>query len=424
MKAASIETMFGGDPASAYVMLSRAAEIAHQFGDASLIALVRMAQGQALIMQEQTAAGTALFDEVMVAITTGEVSPVVSGLAYCAVIETCSQIFDLRRAQEWTAALSRWCEAQPDMIPYRGQCLVRRAEIMQLHGEWPNAMREVERACDTLSQRGERAVGLALYQKAELHRLRGEFSKAEEDYRAASHWGRKPLPGLARLRLAQGQIETAKGTICRVLDEARDARARAHMLGAYVDIMLAASDIDAARRAAEELCEIAESLRSPYLRAVSSQAKGAVLLAQNEARAALDALRSAASAWGDLEAPYDVARTGALIGLACRALGDEDTADIELDTAARVFEALGASPDVKRLQELRKPREAAGAAGLTPRETEVLRLVAAGKTNRAIADELAISEKTIARHVSNIFMKLGVSTRAAATAYAFKRGLT
>jgi DNA-binding NarL/FixJ family response regulator len=419
----AIETMFGGDPASAYNTMSRVAEIADRFGDVNLNALVRLCQGQALIMQGQTTAGTSLFDEVMVAITTGEVSPVVSGLTYCAVIETCSEIFDLRRAQEWTAALSRWCEAQPDMIPYRGQCLVRRAEIMQLHGEWPNAMREVERARDTLAQRGERAVGAALYQKAELHRLRGEFAKAEEEYRSASQWGRKPHPGLARLRLAQGQIEAAKGAICRVLDESRDPPTRARMLGAYVEIMLAASDIDAARKAAEELCEIADSLHSPFLRAVSSQAKGAVLLAQKEAREALSALRSAAAAWGDLEAPYEVARTGALIGLACRALGDEDTADIELDTAGRVLEALGATPDVTRVQELRTSHEAAGVAGLTGRETEVLRLVAAGKTNRAIADELAISEKTIARHVSNIFMKLGVSTRAAATAYAFKRGL-
>jgi DNA-binding NarL/FixJ family response regulator len=420
----AIQTLFSGDAATAHAAFTQAVEVGARFRDATLITLARMGQGQALIMLGKTAAGVSLFDEVMVAVTAGDVSPIIAGLTYCAVIETCSEIFDLRRAQEWTAALSHWCESQPDMIPYRGQCLVRRAEIMQLHGAWLDAMREVERARETLAQRGERAVGAALYQRAELHRLRGEFDTAEEGYREASQWGRKAHPGLALLRLAQGQIDAAKAAICRVVDEAKDERSRARMLGAHVEIMLAAGDVPAAHAAAGELSQIATALQSPYLRAIAAQAEGAVLLAEGHAREALPVLREALTVWRELDAPYDVARAGVLIGLACRALGDEDTADLELSAAQRAFETLGAAPDRTRVGELRKkPAAALPAHGLTAREVEVLRLVAAGKTNRAIADELGISEKTIARHVSNIFTKLGLSTRAGATAYAYKHDL-
>jgi DNA-binding CsgD family transcriptional regulator len=419
----AIQTLFAGDAATAYTAFGEAVEIGQRFRDANLVTLARMGQGQSLIMLGQTAAGVTLFDEVMVAVTTGEISPLIAGLTYCAVIETCSEIFDLRRAQEWTAALSHWCESQPDMIPFRGQCLVRRAEIMQLHGSWLDAMREVERARETLAQRGERAVGAALYQRAELHRLRGEFAKAEDGYREASQWGRKPHPGLARLRLAQGQIDAAKAAICRVVDEARDERSRASVLGAYVEIMLAAGDVHAARTAVGDLSKIAADLHSPFLRAVAAHADGAVLLAEGHVREALSALREAWAAWREFDAPYDVARAGVLIGLACRALGDEDSAELELSGAQRAFDTLGATPDHSRVAELRKKAATTPAGGLTGREVEVLRLVAAGKTNRAIADQLGISEKTVARHVSNIFTKLGLSTRAAATAYAYQHDL-
>lgn len=418
----AVQTMFSGNPAAALETFVEIVQIGARFRDNDLVTMARMCQGQALIKLGQSAEGVSLFDEVMVAVTTGDVAPAFSGLIYCAVIETCSQIFDLKRAQEWTGALSHWCESHPDLVPYRGQCLVRRAEIMQLRGAWQDAMSEAERARDALAMRGERAVGLALYQLGELHRLRGEFPEAEAAYRQASEWGRKPQPGLSRLRLAQGQIEAAKSSIQRVVDEADD-ELRPRMLGAFVDIMLEARDVPAARKAAGQLSEIARALLSPYLLAVAAEAEGAVLLAEGNAKDALSALRRAWSTWRELYAPYDAARAAVLIGLACRALDDEDTAELELDAAQRAFEALGATPDSARVARLRERPAAKATCGLTGREIEVLRLVAAGKTNRAIADELGISEKTIARHVSNIFMKLGLSTRAAATAYAYKHDL-
>lgn len=397
---------------------------ADRFRDTDLVAMACHGRGRALIRLGKTAEGVALLDEAMVAVTADEVSPLVAGDIYCSVIEACDEIFDVRRAQEWTSALTHWCASQPDLVPYRGQCLIRRAELMQLHGAWPAAMDEAERACERLSEPlGQAAIGAAFYQRAELLRLRGEFAKAEDAYRQANQHGRRPQPGLSQLRLAQGEVDAAAAAIRRVVEDAKDRRIRSKVLAAYVEIMGAAHDVPAARAAADELSEIAAVLDSVFLRAASAHASGAVLLAEGDARAALDILQQAGTIWHALDAPYEGARTRVLMALASRQLGDDDSADLELEAARQAFKQLGAAPDLARTQDLaqRKAPEASG--GLSAREVQVLRLLATGKTNRAIADELFISEKTVARHVSNIFTKLGLSSRAAATAYAFKHHL-
>jgi DNA-binding NarL/FixJ family response regulator len=428
-----------GDYESSREAFRRAGTIGTAFGDADLVATARQAQGRALIRMGQAAQGRALLDEAMVAVTAGEVSPIPAGIIYCSVIEACQEILDVRRAQEWTAALSQWCASQPDLVPYRGRCMVHRSEIMQLHGAWPDALDEARRACERLSVPPQPQLGAAFYQRAELHRLRGEFAKAEDAYYEANQRGRMPEPGLALLRLAQGRMDAAAAAIRRAVDEAtgasggfmpegrphpsgKDRVARANVLPAFVEIMLAAGDVAAARAAAEELWEISAEADLPLLRGIAASAQGAVLLAKGDARAALDALRAACREFDELEVPYETARARVLVGLAYRTLADEDGATMELAVARRVFERLGAAPDLARLDPLLgKPARAAD--GLTAREVQVLALVAKGKSNKQIAAELVISDRTVARHLSNIFTKLGVSTRTAASAYAFQRGL-
>ncbi|MFN2539557.1 MAG: LuxR C-terminal-related transcriptional regulator, partial [Mycobacteriales bacterium] len=324
---------------------------------------------------------------------------------------------------EWTAALTRWCEAQPGLVPFRGNCLVHRAEILRLHGAWSEAYDEATRAREWLAEvAADPVLGSAYYQLGELHRLRGEYTEAETAYKQASQFGHETQPGLGLLRLAQGHLDSARAAIQRGLDEAPGGLARARLLAAQVEVALACADVAAGRAAADELTTLAEQVEAPLLRAHAKHADGAVLLAEGETRRALGVLRTAWSIWQELEAPYDAARVRVLLGQVCRALGDEDTAEMELDAARWVFQELGAAPDLA-LVKLSTRGAVVAPGGLSLREVQVLRLVAAGKTNRAIAEELFLSEKTVHRHVSNIFMKLDVSSRSGATAYAFQHQL-
>lgn len=423
----ALPVMFEGDLESTYPSLVRAGEIAERFDDPDAMAFARLLLGESLILQERISDGMSLFDEVMVAVTADEVSPIVAGMAYCTVIGMCQTVFDLRRASEWTEALTAWCDSQPGLVPFRGNCLIHRSEIFQLQGAWRDALEEARLACAWLS--GPTVwdtLGSAHYQLGEIHRLRGDFADAEESYRKASQAGREPEPGMSLLRLMQGSVDEAAAAIQRLLGETNDPIGRSKVLPAYVEILHEANDPGAARTAADELARIADHLDVPYLHALASQAAGAVMLAEGKASAALTELRNALATWRRLDAPHHAARVRVQIALACRELADDGTAELELVAARDVFEQLGAAPDLARVTTLlgTAPPSVRRADGLSAREREVLALVASGKSNRAIATELVISEKTVARHVSNIFTKLGLSSRSAATAYAFKHGLT
>lgn len=411
-----------GATAQADEHFAAAYEIGRRYRNAELTTLARLGRGQALVRMGKIPEGISLLDEVMVDITTGDVSPLIIGIVYCAVIAACHEVFDLRRAQEWTEAFTRWCAAEPEVEPFRGECMIRRAEIMQVHGRWSDAMDVARRAGDHLSRPpGQRAAGAAFYRQAEIRRLRGEFVEAEKAFREAQRWGRTPQPGLALLRLNQGRTNSALADIRRAVEEAADQRTRSNLLPAFVEILVAAGEMDEAGRMADELNGIADTIGAPYLGALAHFATGIVVRASGRNEEALTALRSALTTFREVGAPYEAARTLVEIGLACRALGDEASCAMEFDEARSEFERLNAAPDLARLDELTDTRSAPG--GLTPRELEVLTLVATGKTNREIAEELFISEKTVARHISNIFNKLGLSSRAAATAYAYEAGL-
>jgi DNA-binding CsgD family transcriptional regulator len=413
-----------GDWGAAYAAAADAAEVGERFGDADLLALAVHEQGLALVKQGRIEEGLALLDEAMVAVTAGELSPIITGIVYCSVIDGCQEVYELRRAQEWTAALTRWCEQQPEMVAFTGRCLVHRAEIMELHGAWRDALEEARRARQRCAQvKNQSATAQAFYRQGEVHRLQGRFAAAEEAYRDASRCGWEPQPGLALLRLAQGNDDAAAAAIRRAVGETTDPLKRARLLPAYVEIMLAVDDAREARSAYRDIGEISARFGSCMLGAMVAHAEGAVALAEGDARAALLALRRAWQVWQELEVPYEVARVRVLLGLACRALGDDDTAELELEAARDVFAQLGAAPDLARAGSLARRDASIDTHGLTPRELQVLRLVAAGETNKAIAAELILSERTVDRHVSNIFTKLDVSSRAAATAYAYRHQL-
>ena len=425
LQARMLECEFSGDFGGACATAADVAGIGERFGDRDLVAIGRMVQGHALIRLRRRDEGVRLVDETLVSVGTEDLSPVVAGIVYCYTISFCRDVYELRRAQQWTAALTEWCDDQPEMVAHKGLCLVHRAEMMTLAGSWPEALDEAVRVGQRFTDGAlnRLAQGGAAYCQGEVLRLRGEVEAAEEAYRRAGGLGREPQPGLALLRLSQGRLDTAAAAIRRAVTETTQVLPRAALLPAYVEIMLAIGDLDAAEAGARELDHIAEGERSEALAAMAAHARGAVALAGGDAPGALMALRPALRAWQDMGARFEEARARVLVGLACRAMGDDDTAAVDLDAARTVLIELGAAPALAWLERSTGTGPPQQQHGLTARELEVLRLIAAGQKNREIAEQLIVSEHTVARHVQNIFTKLGVSSRTAASAFAFEHDL-
>jgi ATP/maltotriose-dependent transcriptional regulator MalT len=421
---AVLEAMRAGDWDGAYRAAADAAEVAERFGDGDLLALALMDQGQALIGQQRVAEGLGKLDQAMVEATSRDMSPIVTGLVYCSVIDRCQEVHELRRAGEWTDALARWCDRQTGLVPFTGTCLMHRSELMQVRGEWAAALEEARLAGERFAKRSnDAAVGEASYRQGELLRLRGDLAGAEQAYRAASRLGHEPQPGLALLRLAQGRVAAAAAAIDQVVAATAAWVARARLLPAFVEITLAAGDRERARAACDELDAIAARHAATMLLAQASYSRGALDLADDDARRALLALRRAWKLWQEIEAPYEAARARALTAQACLRLGDAETAELEMDAARAAFSRLGAAPDVARVDAIAGGASPGDTGRLTGRELQVLRLLADGRSNKAIAAELVLSKRTVDRHVSNIYAKLGVSSRAAATAHAYEHGL-
>jgi ATP/maltotriose-dependent transcriptional regulator MalT len=415
-----------GEASSAAALADEASRIGRACGDLDLMALGVLGQGQAALVAGDLDQGMHLLDEVMVSVMTGEVSPIPAGIVYCAVIEACMDVFDLRRAAAWTDALDAWCGAEADLVPYRGQCLVHRSQVLQAHGAWDDAIAQADLARARLAEPAHPALGLALYQQGELHRLRGEFAEAERAYRAAGEQGREPAPGFALLRLAEGNLAAALAAIRRMLEDIRGRHDRPAVLAAAVDIFVAAEDLGEARDVCGELAALADGAAVTLVGIVADFATGSVRIAEGDPAAGLAPLRRACRGWRAQAMPYETARAQVLLGRACQMMGDDDGAAVELDAARATFTRLGALPDATAIAPPQPAPTSAGRRGpdaLSQRELEVLRLVADGRTNREIATTLVISEHTVARHVQNMFTKLGVSSRAAATAHAYERGL-
>lgn len=414
----AIRRIVQGDPDAGHATFAQIAEIARRFGDRDLMSCACHGRGRALIRLGRISEGVAFLDEAMASVTAGEISAVWAGDVYCSVLEGCQEIFDVQRAYQWTTSLAQWCASQPDLVRYRGECLLYRAEVMQAHGRWVEAAQDARSAIELLRSRP--AAGAAFYRLGEIHRLRGEFNLAETAYTQANEHGRKPQPGLSLLRLAQGQIAAAAASIRGVLLDTQARPTRARALAAAVDILLAADDRDGARAAATELTAIAGAVGTPLLMATSAHAKGAVLLADGDVAQAADSLRHACDTWRELEMAYEEAHSCLLMATVCERRADAEGRRLELDRARALFARLTMRPDSAPDAESTTLASAKAAAPLSEREAQVLRLLCTGKTNRTIAQELFISEKTVARHVSNIFDKLGVSTRTEAAAWAYQ----
>jgi ATP/maltotriose-dependent transcriptional regulator MalT len=246
-------------------------------------------------------------------------------------------------------------------------------------------------------------------------------------YREASQRGRDPQPGFALLRLSQGEPALAAGAVRAALSACAEPLERARFLPASVEILLASGALEEAAGAADELQAYAGRLGGEALHAIAGEARARIALARGDATTALAPLRSAFATWQKLDAPYIAARLRAQIACACEALGDVEGARLEREAARAAFERLGARLDLAALETgsvvHAQASDAAARAGLTPREHEVLCLLASGKTNKQMAKELFLSEKTVDRHVSNLFGKLEVGSRSAATAWAYEHGL-
>jgi ATP/maltotriose-dependent transcriptional regulator MalT len=413
-----------GDPQAAIEQARRGGEIGLRSGDADLRALATMTEGLCTIASGHVEDGLGLLDESMTAVLTGELSAYFTGVVYCTVIDACLDVSDVRRAGEWSEAAREWCRSIPPDSPYPGQCRVARAEVARLRGEWVEAEAEALRATEEMLRIDPRLAGSAFAKVGEVRLRRGDLAGAEEAFTRTHELGSDPQPGLALLRLAQGKPDAARRALEAALaDPSAGPTRRAALLVAAVEVALAAEDLDAARSSAEELAQVAESFETAALGATAATARGAVALAEGDVPEALGLLRRACVAWQELRLPFETARARARYGLALRQAGDEDDALLELRAALAGFERLGAASEAAALAEqLGEP--SALPAGLTSREAEVLRLVATGKTNRDIAIELVISEHTVARHLQNIYGKIQVTSRSAATAYAFEHGLS
>ena len=414
--------MVEGNDTAAAAAAADIARLGARFGDDDLVAFARNLEGRSLLRQGRVEQGLALLDETMVAVTTGELSPLLTGLVYCMVIDSCRQVYAFGRVREWTGALAAWSE-EHEIGAFGSHCLVHRAEILQLSGAWPEAIAEARRASEHVVEGDERITADGFYQQGEIHRLRGEVAEAEDAYKSASRSGWDPQPGLALLRLAQGRTDTAAAQVRRGLDGARGRLERTRLLPACVEILLSDGQLEQARAACDELEEISRSFPTDVLAAMAAHARGAVELEAGDPRRAIGPLRQAVEIWQRVGAPYLAARVRVLVGRACRGLGDEEGAGMELEAARAVFEKLEAAPDLAHVAALAAKAAPARPHGLTPRELEVLRLVASGKTNKGIAAELFVSEKTVDRHVSNILTKLDVASRTAAAAFAFEHQL-
>ncbi len=410
-----------GDLEGAAALARDALALGRDLGSADLEAEALQAAGRVLIDAGRQSEGLGHLDEAMLSAVEGRLCPYTTGKVYCSLISACEQLGDLRRAAEWTDATLRWSEHHP-LAMWPGLCRVHRATLLQLRGDWTAAEREARRACDELGGFHVPNAAAGYVEIGEIRRRLGDLDGAEAAFAKAEELCGRRSAGLALVRLAQRRLDAATAIITAMLAEQTwDRLARARLLPACVQIAVATGDLDGAATAADELDGIAADVDSPAIAAAALSTRGRLQLAMGQHSAACTTLQDALRQWQQLEVPYEIATVRLLLGQACRNCGDEDGASRSLAQAAAIFDRLGAALDARHTRDF--TTSPSFPAGLTAREAAVLSLVASGRTNREVAAVLHLSERTVARHVSNIFTKAGVTSRTAATAFAYENNL-
>lgn len=405
------------DEASA--LASEVLVLARRLRSADLEAEALQTKGRVLIHQGDVRQGMGHLDEAMLFAVEGRLRPYSTGKVYCSLISACEELGDLDRAAEWTEATMAWAQQHPFAI-FPGICRVHRAVVLKRRGALAEAEREAAQACRELAGTHVGNSAEAHAEVGDICRRLGQLERAEEAFAQAQRLRGQPCGGLALLRLAQGRVDEAVSLISGCLSESTSNRlGRATLLPSFVQICLAAGDMVSAAESLVELDDIAAAFDSPILRATVLSTRGRLQLAQSDP-AARTTLREAVEVWHALDVPFEAATARTLLGQALREAGQDEAATEAFATAAAVFDGIGAALEARLVYDDAGPSLP---AGLSAREVEVLRLMATGRTNNEIARELYVSAKTVSRHASNIFTKIGVTSRAGATAFAFEHRL-
>jgi ATP/maltotriose-dependent transcriptional regulator MalT len=400
----------------ARALADRALGLGRRIASPDLEAEALQTVGRVLIDEGAVERGLAHLDEAMLFAVEGRIGPYSTGKVYCSLIGACEDVGDLRRAAEWTEATAQWAGQHPFAI-FPGICRIHRAVVLDRRGEMADAERELSQACDELVGSNLANAAAAFAEVGDIRRRLGDLERAEEAFARVEELTGQTCTGVALLRLAQGRVDAAARIISGCMAaQSPNPLGRARVRPAAAQIAIAADDLGGARESVAELDAIATAFDTPMLHAMAALARGRLQLAEGDADGATHTLRDALRYWQELEVPYEVATTRTLLAQALRDVGDDDGARESFAAARALFDQIGARLDVP-------DTTVALPAGLTAREAEVLRLIAAGKSNKDIAAELFLSVKTVSRHLSNIFTKIGVSSRAAATAFAFEQQL-